>query len=162
MMDERNVYMSMVSSMAVALVLLQALYTPAIGAWLPRMIELCACYWIIASPARFGMIFAFVVGLIVSLIEGSYLGSASIGLSFIAYVLLGNIHTIRQLDAISQSLLIFLLMGIYLALHQVTLSLIGLPSSGFSYLLSAGASALCWRPLCNGLDRVRFELGRLL
>lgn len=162
MMDERNVYMSMVSSMAVALVLLQALYTPAIGAWLPRMIELCACYWIIASPARFGMIFAFVVGLIVSLIEGSYLGSASIGLSFIAYVLLGNIHTIRQLDAISQSLLIFLLMGIYLALHQVTLSLIGLPSSGFSYLLSAGVSALCWRPLCNGLDRVRFELGRLL
>ena len=49
MMDERNVYMSMVSSMAVTLVLLQALYTPAIGAWLPRMIELCACYWIIAS-----------------------------------------------------------------------------------------------------------------
>ena len=109
MMDERNVYGSMAFSMAAVSVLLQALYTPAIGAWLPRIIELCACYWIIASPARFGMIFAFVVGLIVSLIEGSYIGSASIGLSLIAYVLVGNIHTIRQLDAISQSLLLFLI-----------------------------------------------------
>lgn len=161
MMDQRNVYGAMLCSLVASLLLLQAVYTPTIGIWLPRIIELCACYWIIASPARFGMVFAFGVGVLVSLIEGSFIGSASIGLSLIAYVLLGNIYTIRQLDGISQSLLIFLLMGIYLALHQVTLSVVGVTFSGFSYLLSVGVSALFWRPFCNGMDRIRFELGRL-
>ena len=162
MMDQRNVYGSMLCSMVVVVVLLQTFYYPAIGALLPRIIELCACYWIVASPARFGMVFAFFVGALVSLVEGSFIGSASIGMSLVAYVLLGNIHTIRQLDGISQSLLMFLLMGIYLALHRLTLSLIGVSSSGLSYLISAGVSALLWRPFCNGLDLMRFRLGRLL
>ncbi len=162
MMDQRNVYGSMLCSVAFAALLLQSIYTPTIGAWLPRLIELCACYWIIASPATFGIVFAFLVGVLVSLIEGSFIGSASIGLSLIVYVLLGNIHTIRQLDAISQSLLIFLLIGIYLACHRLTLSLIGVSSDGLSYLLSATVSAVIWRPFSKGLDRIRFELGRFL
>jgi rod shape-determining protein MreD len=108
------------------------------------------------------MVFAFFIGALVSLVEGSFIGSASIGMSLVAYVLLGNIHTIRQLDGISQSLLIFLLIGIYLALHRLTLSLIGVSTSGLSYLISAGVSALLWRPFCNGLDLIRFRLGRLL
>ena len=161
-MDQRNVYGPMLCSLVLASLALQMLYTPALGVWLPRIIELCACYWIIASPAIFGITFAFLVGILVSLVEGSYLGSASIGLSLVAYVLLGNIHTIRQLDGISQSLLIFLLMGIYLGCHRLTLSLVGVPSDGFYYLLSAGVSALAWRPFCTGLDRIRFELGRRL
>ena len=160
MMDQRNVYGSMLCSFVLVALLLQVIYTPAIGAWLPRIIELCACYWIIVSPATFGIVFAFLVGVLVSLIEGSFIGSASIGLSLVAYVLLGNIHTIRQLDAISQSLLIFLLIGIYLACHRLTLSLVGVSSDGLSYLLSATVSALIWRPFSQGLDRIRFELGR--
>lgn len=162
MMDQRNVYGSMLCSFVLAILFMQAVYAPAIGAWLPRIIELCACYWIIASPATFGIVFAFLVGILVSLLEGSYIGSASIGLSLVAYVLLGNIHTIRQLDAISQSLLIFLLIGIYMACHRLTLSLVGVSSDGLYYLLSAAVSALLWRPFSQGLDRIRFELGRLL
>ena len=162
MMDQRNGYGSMLCSIVFATLLLQSVYTPTIGEWLPRIIELCACYWIIASPATFGIVFAFLVGVLVSLLEGSFIGSASIGLSLVAYVLLGNIHTIRQLDGISQSLLIFLLIGIYLACHRFTLSLVGVSSNGLFYLLSAGVSALVWRPFCAGLNRVRFELGRLL
>lgn len=162
MMDQRNVYGSMLCSIVLATLLLQTIYTPTLGDWLPRIIELCACYWIIVSPATFGISFAFLVGVLVSLLEGSFLGSASVGLSLVAYVLLGNIHTIRQLDAISQSLLIFLLIAIYLACHRLTLSLVGVSTDGLSYLLSAGVSALVWRPFCAGLNRVRFELGRLL
>jgi len=161
MMDQRNVYGPMLCSVVLTSLALQMVYTPTIGVWLPRIIELSACYWIIASPATFGITYAFLVGILVSLVEGSYLGSASIGLSLVAYVLLGNIHTIRQLDGISQSLLIFLLMGIYLGCHRLTLSVVGVSSNGFYYLLSAGVSALAWRPFCTGLDRIRFEVGRL-
>jgi rod shape-determining protein MreD len=162
MMDQRNVHGSMLCSFVLAALLLQSIYSPTIGVWLPRIMELCACYWIIASPATFGIVFAFLVGVLVSWVEGSFIGSASIGLSLVAYVLLGNIHTIRQLDAISQSLLIFLLIGIYLACHRLTLSMVGVSSDGLTYLLSATVSALVWRPLSEGLDRIRFELGRFL
>ena len=161
-MDQKFLYGSVFLSMMIVVVLTQAAYSPVIGAWLPRFIELCTCYWIIAAPAQFGMIFAFFIGLLISLVDGSLMGSASIGLSLVAYVLLGNIHTIRQLDGISQSLLLFLLMGIYLAIYRIALSFIGVSTDGFSYLVSAGVSALFWRPFSNGLDRVRFEVGRFL
>ncbi len=161
-MDQKFLYFSVFLSMMIVVVLTQAAYSPVVGAWLPRFIELCACYWIIAAPAQFGMIFAFFIGLLISLVDGSLMGSASIGLSLVAYVLLGNIHTIRQLDGISQSLLLFLLMGIYLAIYRIALSFIGVSTDGFSYLVSAGVSALFWRPFSNGLDRVRFEVGRFL
>jgi rod shape-determining protein MreD len=72
-------------------------------------------------PQDLGWCLPSSIGRLVSLVEGSFIGSASIGMSLVAYVLLGNIHTIRQLDGISQSLLIFLLIGIYLALHRLNL-----------------------------------------
>ena len=56
---------------------------------------------------------------LISLIEGSLVGAASMGLSIVAYVLLHNIYTIRQLDWISQTAVIFLLLGISVALQRV-------------------------------------------
>lgn len=162
MMDQRHAFLPMFLSMVLMVLLIHTVYTPSLGPWLPRFLELCACYWIVSSPNQFGLVFAFLVGALVSWIDGSFIGSASMGLSVVAYVLLGNILKIRQLDGISQTILIFLLMSIYLALHSLVLSVIGVPSSGMSYLISAAVSAVCWRPFCLSLDRARLEFERFL
>ena len=128
---------------------------------MPRLLELCVCYWVLSSPARVGIIFAFTVGVLISLIEGSHIGAASIGLSVVAYVLLSNIYTIRQLDWISQTAVIFLLLGIALALQRVVLASVGVPSDGFGYLIAVIISALLWRPFNTVVDTARFRIGQL-
>jgi membrane protein implicated in regulation of membrane protease activity len=79
----------------------------------------------------------------------------------VAYVLLSNIYTIRQLDWISQTAVIFLLLGISLALQRVVLASVGVPSDGFSYLIAVVISALLWRPFNTVVDTARFRIGQL-
>ena len=109
-----------------------------------------------------GCFFAFTVGLLISLVEGSFLGSSSIGLSIVGFVLLNNIFTIRQLDWVSQTTVIFLLLGISLALHRLILSSLGVPSEGLNYLISVFVSSALWRPFNAMMDATRFRLSQLL
>ena len=84
------------------------------------------------------------------------------GLSVVAYVLLHNIYTIRQLDWISQTAVIFLLLGISVALQRIVLAAVGLPSEGLGYLIAVVISALLWRPFSALMDTARFRIGQLL
>jgi rod shape-determining protein MreD len=84
------------------------------------------------------------------------------GLSVVAYVLLHNIYTIRQLDWISQTAVIFLLLGISVALQRVVLAAVGVPSEGLGYLIAVVISAVLWRPFNALLDTARFRIGQLL
>ena len=129
---------------------------------MPRLLELSVCYWVLSSPGRVGIIFAFSVGILISMIEGSHVGAASIGLSVLAYILLNNIYTIRQLDWISQTAVVFLLLGISVASQRVILAAVGVPSDGLSYLVSVVISALLWRPFNTLVDTVRFRIGQFL
>lgn len=84
------------------------------------------------------------------------------GLSIVAYVLLHNIYTIRQLDWILQTVVIFLLLGTSVALQRVVLAALGVPSDGLGYLIAVVISALLWRPFNMLIDTARFRIGRLL
>lgn len=161
MRDQSNIGFSLLTSVILAGLLFQAANAIDVRILMPRLLELCVCYWVLSSPARVGIIFAFTVGVLISLIEGSHVGAASIGLSVVAYVLLSNIYTIRQLDWISQTAVIFLLLGISLALHRVVLASVGVPSDGFSYLIAVVISALLWRPFNTVVDTARFRIGQL-
>lgn len=161
MRDQSNIGFSLLTSVILAGLLFQAANAIDVRILMPRLLELCVCYWVLSSPARVGIIFAFTVGVLISLIEGSHVGAASIGLSVVAYVLLSNIYTIRQLDWISQTAVIFLLLGISLALQRVVLASVGVPSDGFGYLIAVVISALLWRPFNTVVDTARFRIGQL-
>jgi rod shape-determining protein MreD len=160
--DQSNIGFSLLTSVILAGLLFQAANAIDVRILMPRLLELCVCYWVLSSPARVGIIFAFTVGVLISLIEGSHVGAASIGLSVAAYALLSNIYTIRQLDWISQSAVIFLLLGISVALQRVVLAAVGVSSDGFSYLIAVVISALLWRPFNTVVDTARFRIGQLL
>ena len=162
MRDERNIGFSVVASVILAGLLFQAANAIELRLVMPRLLELCVCYWVLSSPTRVGIIFAFAVGILISLIEGSLIGAASMGLSVVAYVLLRNIYTIRQLDWISQTTVIFLLLGISVALQRVILASVGVPSDGLGYLVAVVISALLWRPFNLLIDTARFRIGQLL
>ena len=161
MRDESNIGFSVLTSVILASLLFQAPHAIELRVVMPRLLELCVCYWVLSSPKRIGIIFAFSVGILISLIEGSLVGAASIGLSIVAYVLLHNIFTIRQLDWILQTTVVFLLLGISVALQRVILAAVGVPPDGLSYLVAVVISALLWRPFNILVDMARFRIGRL-
>tara|TARA_B100000900_G_scaffold189849_2_gene160819 strand:- start:1345 stop:1833 length:489 start_codon:yes stop_codon:yes gene_type:complete len=162
MRDESNIVFSVFTSVILAGLLFQAANAIELRVVMPRLLELCVCYWVLSAPARVGIIFAFSVGILISLIEGSLVGAASIGLSVVAYVLLQNIYTIRQLDWISQTVVIFLLLGISVALQRVVLAAVGVPSDGLGYLIAVIISALLWRAVNVVIDVARFRIAQLL
>ena len=162
MRDEGNIGFSVLASVILAGLLFQTANAIELRVVMPRLLELCVCYWVLSSPARVGIIFAFLVGILISLIEGSLLGAASMRLPLVAYVLLHNIYTIRQLDWISQTAVIFLLLGISVALQRVVLAAVGVPSEGRGYLIAVVISAVLWRPFNALLDTARFRIWQLL
>lgn len=161
MRDETNIGFSVVTTLAAAGLLFQAANSPDLRLFVPRFLELTVCYWVLASPSKLGIMFAFTVGVLINLIEGSYIGSASIGMCLVAYILLNNIFTIRQLDWISQTVVIFLLLGISLALQRVVLAFLGVPSDGLRYLIPVVITALIWRPCHIFMDTARFRMSQL-
>ena len=162
MRDESNIGFSVLTSVILAGLLFQAANAIELRVVMPRLLELCVCYWILSSPARVGIIFAFSVGILISLIEWSLVGASSMGLSVMAFALLHNIYTIRQLDWISQTAVVFLLLGISVALQRVVLAAVGVPSDGLGYLIAVVISALLWRPFNMLIDTARFRIGQLL
>ena len=86
MRDKSNIGFSVTASVILAGLLFQAANAIELRIVMPRLLELCVCYWVLSSPARVGIIFAFSVGILISLIEGSPVGAASMGLSIVAYV----------------------------------------------------------------------------
>ena len=162
MRDESNIGFSVLTSVILASLLFQAANAIELRVVMPRLLELCVFYWVLSSPTRIGIIFAFSVGILISLIEGSLVGAASIGLSIVAYALLHNIYTIRQLDWILQTTIVFLLLGISVALQRAILAAVGVPPDGLGYQVAVLISAFLWRPFCMLVDMARFRIGQLL
>ena len=162
MRDESNIGFSVLTSVILAGLLFQAANAIELRVVMPRLLELCVCYWVLSSPERIGIIFAFSVGIAISLVEGSLVGAASVGLSIVAYILLHNIYTIRQLDWILQTTVVFVLLGISAALQRVILAAVGVPTDGLGYLIAVVISALLWRPFNILVDMARFRIGQLL
>jgi len=115
--------------------------------WAPRLVELTVLHWILWHPERFGIVWAFGIGILINLLEGVPLGSASLGLVVAAYFVISYRETARQLDPVLQSLMVFVLLAIAAATESVLQALAGIPTTDLSYLLGVGISTLMWKPL---------------
>jgi rod shape-determining protein MreD len=133
-------------SLVLAIMIFQWLAGGFASYWTPRIVELTLLHWILWQPERFGIVWAFGIGLLINLLEGAPLGSASLGLAVAAYFVTLYQETVRQLDPFLQSLMVFVLLVIAAATESVLQALVGIPTSGLNYLLGVGISALLWKP----------------
>ena len=71
-------------------------------------------YWVMALPYRVGIGSAWIVGIILDVLEGSVLGLNALGLVVIAYVTLNLHQRLRMFSALQQAGLVLALVGINL------------------------------------------------
>ncbi len=146
-MSEDSGYGPPIFSLVLAVILFQWIAGGFSSYWAPRLIELTLMHWILWHPERFGIVWAFGLGILINLMGGAPLGSASLGLVVVADFVISEPETARQLDPVWQSLMVFVLLAIAAATESVLQALAGIPTSGLSYLLGVGISALLWKPL---------------
>lgn len=122
----------------------------------PEWVPMVMIYWAIALPYRVGIGSAWVVGLVLDVLEGSTLGVNALALVVIAYVALSLHLRMRMFSSLQQSGLVLTLVGLNLILCNWLQIVTGQSvSSNLMFLMGAVTSAIIWPSLFQLLRQVR-------
>ena len=110
----------------------------------PEWVCIVVFYWALYLPYRFGISMAWLVGILLDVLEGNMLGIQALSLSVTAYIALVIHQRLKLYPFPHQSLVIFLVVALNLAAVHWIQGLFGIVSSGYSYLLPALSSAFIW------------------
>lgn len=122
----------------------------------PEWVPMVLIYWVMALPYRVGIGSAWLVGIILDVLEGSVLGLNALGLVVIAYVTLNLHQRLRMFSALQQAGLVLALVGINLVFgHWLQIVTGQTVSSSLMFLMAALTSAVIWPSLFQLLRQIR-------
>jgi rod shape-determining protein MreD len=122
----------------------------------PEWIPMVLIYWAMALPYRIGIGWAFVVGLLLDILEGSILGVNALALVIIAYITLSLHQRLRMFSTVQQAGLVFALVGLNLMVcHWLLIITDQTVPSNLMFLMAALTSALIWPSLFQLLRHSR-------
>lgn len=110
----------------------------------PQLVALMLIYWLLNLPNRVGMMFAFVVGLILDVLYDVPLGEHALSLVLIAYIIFKWQVRIGFFNFGQKIALIFALIVLYQLPMFIFALLMGKTFNTWSYWLSPFISALIW------------------
>lgn len=115
----------------------------------PEWVAMTLIFWILAAPSRVGILAGFAMGLLVDVLEGHLLGQSALALSLVAYLSLALYGRLRLYNPLQQSLVVFVLVGLYQLIHYWAESMLMGQGSAVLLFPSLG-SAVVW-PLWYGV-----------
>ena len=121
----------------------------------PEWVTLVLIYWVIALPQRVGIVVAFIVGLLLDVLEGSVLGQNALSLSVVTYLALVLYQRLRVFNMLQQASVIFVMVGINQLVSQWVQNLTGVGAVSLLFLLPAFLSALLWPAVLTVLRGLR-------
>lgn len=117
----------------------------------PQWLLLVVIYWVTALPHRFGVLSAWMLGLIFDVTTSGLIGLHAMAMAIIAHLAYVLHQRIRSFPLWQNCLVIFLFVGLYQTIARLIPTLLGyLTPEGLFYYFSALTSALVW-PLIFGL-----------
>lgn len=121
----------------------------------PSWVPLVLIYWILALPERFGLLFAFTIGLVLDVFQGSLFGLNSLAMVVVAFIVLSLHRRLRLFPVWQQAFMVFLLVGCYQLMALWVRSAAGDTIPSVWYLLPSLSSALIWPWIMSGLRFLR-------
>jgi rod shape-determining protein MreD len=112
--------------------------------WRPAWVALALIYWCLAIPERIGVLTAWLIGVLLDVMQGSLLGQNALGFAFIAFVVLLYHQRMRVFPMVHQALVVGSLVFLYLLWMLTIYNLLGSRPYPATYLLGACTSALIW------------------
>ena len=128
--------------------------------WLrPNWIAMTVFFWVLAVPHRFGLIAAWLLGLVVDVLYAEPLGLNGAMLAVLTYITWSLYERLRMFSALQQSLILFFLLLLGEFFRMLGLMLLIDREAQFGFLTIALASALLWPVLRFALERVQHSCG---
>ena len=122
----------------------------------PEWVPMVLIYWVMALPYRVGVGWAWVIGIILDVLEGSILGLNAMSLVIIAYITLSLHLRLRMFAMYQQAGLVLVLVGLNLLLSHWLKVLTGqITSANIMFLMAALISAIIWPSLFQILRHIR-------
>ena len=110
----------------------------------PRWVALVLFYWIISLPHRFGLVAAWISGLILDVLQGGLLGQQALAFLVVGYIAASLYQRMRMFSVWQQSMIIFAAMFIAeMIIFVIELTTINRAWQNL-YLLPPIVSALLW------------------
>lgn len=143
-MAGRHNYWVILATFVVALMLTIVPLPDWVTIWRPAWVALVVIYWSMALPQRVSIGTAWVMGILLDVLQGSLLGQHAIGLALIAYVT-AKVHLqIRQHPLYQQSLFVGMLVTVYLCLVVWVNGIIGRVPHSWAFMTPVITSMLLW------------------
>ncbi|NOY71991.1 MAG: rod shape-determining protein MreD [Gammaproteobacteria bacterium] len=120
--------------------------------WRPEWIPLVLIFWCINLPQRIGIGTAWVVGILLDVLQGALLGQHAFALTIIAFLSLKLHKRLRVYPVWQQTLSIFVLIMLYQLFLLWISGIAGVSSGYWYYWLPSLSSMLLW-PLIDMLLR---------
>ncbi len=125
--------------------MLTAMPLPEWGlAWRPVWVAMVLIYWTMALPERVGIGTAWVLGLLVDVLQGTLLGLNAMGFALLCYLILRSYQRIRVFPLTQQAFLIGIFLLFYLLLTLWVQNLTGVHQISWTYWMPAISSMLLW------------------
>ncbi len=112
--------------------------------WRPVWVALVLIYWVMALPSRVGIGVAWVLGLMIDVLQGTMLGLNALGYALLAYIIIKSFLRIRVYSLLQQSLFIGFIISFYLLLVLWIRSLIETPDINVLYWMPVLTSMFLW------------------
>lgn len=101
-------------------------------------------FWLLWIPNRVGLIYAFMMGMLLDLSRGSVLGLGAFSLTLIAFIVQLSYRRLRVLPIPQQAFVIFLLVSINQLIYFFMQGLTGNFGDSLMFLMPSVISAFAW------------------
>jgi rod shape-determining protein MreD len=136
--------------------LLSAVPLPAaLDVFRPPWVTMAIIYWAMMWPRTCGIVTAWLIGLILDVLQGSMLGQHALALSVVAYFTLRFHLQIRIFPLWQLTMTVFALLAIDAFIVFWADGIAGLPTSGAARWTQVIAGAVVWPPVMAIFDRLR-------
>jgi len=123
--------------------------------WRPEWVLLVLLYWIVALPTRVGLGTAWVMGILLDVLEGSLLGLNALALTIVAYIMVLVYQRVRMFSWVQQAVFVFLLVALDQFIVHWVKGILGVSAQSLMFLVPALVSAVLWPVLFMLLRGVR-------
>ena len=147
-------------AMIIAAALMSLPLPDALNAIRPAWATLAVIYWIMMWPGRFGVGSAWMIGLLLDVLQGSTLGQHALALTFVAYITLRFHLQIRIFPLWQLTVTVFALLFLEAFILFWIDGVAGNPPVGLSRWTQVVTGAELWPPVMAIMDRLRERLER--
>jgi rod shape-determining protein MreD len=132
----------------------------AITPFRPAWATLAVIYWIMMWPRVFGIGSAWIVGIVLDILQGELLGQHAIALSFVGYLTLRFHLQIRIFPLWQLTATVLALLAIEAFILFWIDGVIGNAAIGFDRWTQVVTGAILWPPVMAIMDRIRERVER--